>query len=114
MGDTNKQIVAVISETHSEYHKPILTHLSRYLADAGFGMLCVSASIVRAVVALGKSLDFLTVAEGVENEAQLNFLKLLGCDEAQGYFYSPPLNVIAATDWLRRDQMNTMLKLTGS
>ena len=72
------------------------------------------ASIVRAVVALGKSLDFLTVAEGVENEGQLNFLKLLGCDEAQGYFYSPPLNVIAATDWLRRDHMNSMMKLTGS
>jgi len=72
------------------------------------------ASIVRAIVALGKSLDFLTVAEGVENEGQLNFLKRLGCDEAQGYFYSPPLNVIAATDWLRRDHMNTMLKPTGS
>ena len=42
MSDTNKQIVAVISETYSEYHKPILTHLSKFLADAGFGTLCVS------------------------------------------------------------------------
>ena len=72
------------------------------------------ASIVRAVVALGKSLGFLTVAEGVENEGQLNFLKQLGCDEAQGYFYSPPLSVADATDWLRRDVLNSLYKLTGS
>jgi len=72
------------------------------------------ASIVRAVIALGKSLGFMTVAEGVENEAQLNFLKKLGCDEAQGYFYSQPLSVTAATNWLGRDMLNSTYKLTGS
>jgi len=72
------------------------------------------ASIVRAVIALGKSLGFMTVAEGVENEAQLNFLKKLGCDEAQGYFYSQPLSVSAATNWLGRNMLNSTYKLTGS
>jgi EAL domain-containing protein (putative c-di-GMP-specific phosphodiesterase class I) len=47
--------------------------------------------IVVAIIQLAKSLGFLTIAEGVETEGQLAFLREQGCDEVQGYFYSRPL-----------------------
>jgi diguanylate cyclase (GGDEF)-like protein/PAS domain S-box-containing protein len=49
------------------------------------------AAIVTAVVAMAHSLDCRVVAEGVETEAQLAFLRRLGCDEYQGYYFSRPL-----------------------
>ena len=49
------------------------------------------ASIVRAIVSLAHSLRLKVVAEGVETPAQLDFLKLTGCDEYQGYHFSRPL-----------------------
>jgi len=53
------------------------------------------AQIMRAMVALGNGLGLRVVAEGVENEDQLNFLVNVGCDEAQGYLFSPPLELAA-------------------
>jgi diguanylate cyclase (GGDEF)-like protein len=50
-----------------------------------------SASIVRAVVALARSLDMTTVAEGVETQEQLELVRELGCDRIQGYIFSPPV-----------------------
>lgn len=47
--------------------------------------------IVTAVVLLAHSLDLQVVAEGVENEEQLEFLRQVECDEAQGYFLSKPM-----------------------
>jgi len=48
-------------------------------------------AIIIAVLALGKSLGILVIAEGVETKDQLAMLKVSGCDEVQGYFYSPPV-----------------------
>jgi len=48
-------------------------------------------AIASAIVALGKGLNINVVAEGVETEAQLDYLRQLGCAEIQGYFFSPPL-----------------------
>lgn len=59
------------------------------------------AAIVRAVVGLGRSLGYRVVAEGIENEAQLDFLNSLGCDEGQGWYFGRPLSVGAATERLR-------------
>jgi len=49
-------------------------------------------TIVAAIIALAHSLKLRVVAEGVESEAQLAFLKNLGCDEFQGYLMSPPVS----------------------
>jgi EAL domain-containing protein (putative c-di-GMP-specific phosphodiesterase class I) len=46
------------------------------------------ASIVRAIIALGKTLGMKIVAEGIETVAQAEFLRNAGCDDGQGYYYS--------------------------
>lgn len=49
------------------------------------------AMIARAVISLGQSLRKTVVAEGVENQAQFDFLRYQGCDEFQGYLIARPL-----------------------
>lgn len=48
-------------------------------------------AIVGAIISLADSLGLRTIAEGVETEAQLAFLREQGCHEVQGYYYSKPL-----------------------
>jgi diguanylate cyclase (GGDEF)-like protein/PAS domain S-box-containing protein len=50
-----------------------------------------SAEIVRSIVGLGRSLGIATTAEGVETREQLELLRLMGCGEVQGYYFSRPL-----------------------
>jgi diguanylate cyclase (GGDEF)-like protein len=49
------------------------------------------ATITQAVISMAHSLELKVVAEGVETEAQLEFLERYGCDEVQGYLYSKPV-----------------------
>jgi diguanylate cyclase (GGDEF)-like protein/PAS domain S-box-containing protein len=49
------------------------------------------SAITRAIIALGENLHLIVVAEGVENETQLEFLRSNGCDEAQGHLFSAPV-----------------------
>ncbi|NWA11769.1 EAL domain-containing protein [Pseudomonas gingeri] len=49
------------------------------------------AAIVRAIIALGRSMQFTVIAEGVENLAQQAFLAAEGCEQIQGYIVSLPL-----------------------
>jgi diguanylate cyclase (GGDEF)-like protein/PAS domain S-box-containing protein len=49
------------------------------------------AAITKATIALAKSLDLTTTAEGVETEEQLTFLREQGCDQVQGYLISRPV-----------------------
>ncbi|WP_210541856.1 EAL domain-containing protein [Rhodoferax sp. PAMC 29310] len=48
-------------------------------------------AIVGAIISLASSMGMQTIAEGVETEGQLEFLRSEGCDEVQGYYFSRPL-----------------------
>ncbi len=50
-----------------------------------------SEHIIKATIAIAKSLNLKVLAEGVETKEQLNFLKEYHCDEVQGYYFSPPI-----------------------
>ncbi len=73
------------------------------------------AEIVGAILSLGKYFGLKVVAEGVEEEEQLNFLRDQGCDIAQGYFVSKPLPFGAFTNWLQEKQAKAdfTLPITG-
>ena len=48
--------------------------------------------VVQSVIKLAKKLSLVTVAEGVEIEPQLDFLRICGCDIIQGYYFSKPVD----------------------
>jgi diguanylate cyclase (GGDEF)-like protein len=84
-----------------------LTYLKRFPVEAikidqsfvrGLGLEADDTSIVEAVVRLGHSLGLAVVAEGVESPLQLQRLRELGCDRAQGYLFGRPrpADIIAA------------------
>lgn len=58
------------------------------------------AAIARAIIALAHSLGLQVIAEGVENEDQLQFLRAHGCEQAQGYLWGKPLAVGQITQLL--------------
>jgi diguanylate cyclase (GGDEF)-like protein/PAS domain S-box-containing protein len=60
------------------------------------------ASIVRTIVALGRSLNLSTLAEGVETEGQRAFLEAEGCHAYQGYLFSPALPAAAFEAFVQR------------
>ena len=61
----------------------------------------VDASIVQAIISLAHSLKLKVVAEGVETPDQLRFLRSLGCDQYQGFHFSPPLPASQFAELLR-------------
>ncbi len=84
-----------------------LSYLKRFPVDyvkidqsfiRGLGEGSEDAAITRAIIAMAHSLELKVVAEGVENQEQLDFLKAQGCDEVQGYLISRP---VAAQELMR-------------
>ena len=61
------------------------------------------AAITTAIISMAKSLNLKVIAEGVEDEAQMSFLRAHHCDEIQGYYFSKPLAVDKVADKLRGD-----------
>jgi EAL domain-containing protein (putative c-di-GMP-specific phosphodiesterase class I) len=64
------------------------------------------AAITTAIISMAKSLNLRVIAEGVENEAQMSFLRTHRCDEIQGYYFSRPLAVDKVADKLREPLWN--------
>ncbi|MBV8304731.1 MAG: EAL domain-containing protein [Acidimicrobiia bacterium] len=86
-----------------------LAHLRRFPVDilkidhsfvAGLGINPEDAAIVRAILALARTLDLAVVAEGVERAEQLYELRDLGCERAQGNLFAAPLSEPAFADLL--------------
>ncbi|TYO99050.1 diguanylate cyclase (GGDEF)-like protein [Geothermobacter ehrlichii] len=61
-----------------------------------------SAAIAGAIIAMSHSLGLAVVAEGVETEGQLAFLRERGCDEIQGYYFGKPMSAEDFSACLRR------------
>jgi EAL domain-containing protein (putative c-di-GMP-specific phosphodiesterase class I) len=58
-------------------------------------------AIIKAVMAMAAALELAVVAEGVETQAQIDFLLALGCTTVQGYMLGRPLPAAATADLLR-------------
>jgi diguanylate cyclase (GGDEF)-like protein len=77
-----------------------LSYLKKFAVDkikidrsfvSGLGKDPSDVAIVRAIVEIARSLGLRTVAEGVEDARTLDYLRVLSCDEVQGYYFAPPL-----------------------
>jgi diguanylate cyclase (GGDEF)-like protein/PAS domain S-box-containing protein len=65
------------------------------------------SAITAAIINMAKSLRLKVIAEGVENEAQMSFLRAHHCDEIQGYYFSRPLVFDKVADKLRDNVVQT-------
>jgi EAL domain-containing protein (putative c-di-GMP-specific phosphodiesterase class I) len=63
-------------------------------------------AIVAAIVAMGLSLGLRIIAEGVETEAQAEFLQRISCKEGQGYLYAWPMPTDEFEAWVKAWQMS--------
>ncbi|HMH07781.1 MAG TPA: EAL domain-containing protein, partial [Terriglobales bacterium] len=72
------------------------------------------AAITAAIISIAKSLRLKVIAEGVENEAQMSFLRAHQCDEIQGYYFSKPLAPAAAADKLRGTAVHALSASQGT
>jgi EAL domain-containing protein (putative c-di-GMP-specific phosphodiesterase class I) len=67
-----------------------------------------SACIVQAVVSIAAARHMTTTAEGVETQAQRDALRSLGCNEMQGYLYSPAMSAAKIAKLLRSRRERTV------
>jgi Amt family ammonium transporter len=59
---------------------------------------------VQSIISLARSLGLTVVAEGVENQEQLDRLRALNCDKAQGFMFSRPVDDQRALELIRKYQ----------
>jgi len=62
------------------------------------------ASIVKAILALAEALNLKVIAEGLETQAQYDYLKELGCNEGQGYIYARPMPLDDLLEFIQEKQ----------
>lgn len=92
-----------------------LTHLKQFPLDAikidrsfvdGIGKRADDTTIVKALIGLGRSLGIETIAEGLETEQQVAFVKAQGCAVGQGFYFGRALPAdlipLSITDWISR------------
>jgi EAL domain-containing protein (putative c-di-GMP-specific phosphodiesterase class I) len=65
-------------------------------------------AIIRAIIAMAKSLDIQVIAEGVETAAQWEFLKTLECEQGQGFLFARPETALRVEALLRAGPMDFM------
>jgi|688.fasta_scaffold08170_22 diguanylate cyclase (GGDEF)-like protein len=63
-----------------------------------------NAAIAQAIIMMAHQLNLRVIAEGVETPAELAFLQKNGCDDLQGYLFSPPVNAKIFTQMLQSKQ----------
>jgi EAL domain-containing protein (putative c-di-GMP-specific phosphodiesterase class I) len=64
------------------------------------------SNIIQAIIAMAHGLELKTIAEGVEEAAQLTLLQAMNCYEIQGYYFSRPLSAAQFSDYLRNFNFN--------
>jgi EAL domain-containing protein (putative c-di-GMP-specific phosphodiesterase class I) len=72
-----------------------------------------SATIIRAVIGLGRGLNLPIVAEGVETQGELDFLTQEACDEVQGYLVGRPAPIDLYADLVGRRQTSNISAIAG-
>jgi len=72
------------------------------------------AAITTAIISMAKSLNLKVIAEGVEDEAQMSFLRAHQCDEIQGYYFSRPLAVDKVAEKLRGEALPALVENHGA
>lgn len=59
-----------------------------------------NAAIVRAIIQIARSLNLKTIAEGVEDQASMQLLRVMRCDEGQGYLFAKPMTAALLEDFV--------------
>ena len=65
-------------------------------------------AIVKAIIAMAHTLKIEVIAEGVETAEQVDFLRVHGCDEVQGFLYSKPVPAEEFAELLARNRQQTL------
>lgn len=60
---------------------------------------------------MARDLDLITVAEGVETIEQVDFLKEMGCDIAQGFYYARPMQVNDFEAFVNKNSANQLISI---
>jgi diguanylate cyclase (GGDEF)-like protein/PAS domain S-box-containing protein len=99
-----------------------LAYLNRFPFDAlkidrsfidGLGVEQERTAIVEAILGMARALSLDVIAEGVENENQLSELRRLGCDFAQGHFFSPARPAGQITRMIRSGEVELLRNAAG-
>jgi EAL domain-containing protein (putative c-di-GMP-specific phosphodiesterase class I) len=94
-----------------------LAYLNRFPFDAlkidrsfieGLGVEQERTAIVEAILGMARALSLDVIAEGVENATQLSELRRLGCDYAQGHFFSPARPAGQITEMIRAGEVELL------
>ena len=72
------------------------------------------AAIITAIITLASNLGLSVIAEGVETDAQFQYLAEKGCSEVQGYLISPPLEADRLLQWHQEHQQDVLRKAVSS
>lgn len=66
-----------------------------------------SRTILNSIISMAKALNMPVITEGVENQVQVDYLREMGCDMFQGYFFSKPIDVIQFEElYLNKDKIS--------